>query len=63
MPFTSRLANPDDLPALRPLVDAAIAEVARVLQPGGRFLFFLNHPLLQTCEPGLVPVPKLGEAC
>ena len=29
-------------------VDEAIAEVARVLQPGGRFCFFLNHPLLQT---------------
>jgi SAM-dependent methyltransferase len=29
-------------------VDAAIAEVARVLRPGGRFAFFLNHPLLQT---------------
>ena len=26
----------------------AIAEVARVLRRGGRFLFFLNHPLLQT---------------
>ena len=31
-------------------VDEAIAEVARVLQPGGRFCFFLNHPLLQTPE-------------
>ncbi len=29
-------------------VDAAIAEVARVVRPGGRFSFFLNHPLLQT---------------
>lgn len=28
-------------------VDAAIAEVARVLEPGGRFCFFLNHPILQ----------------
>ncbi|MFN3257686.1 MAG: class I SAM-dependent methyltransferase [Ilumatobacter sp.] len=28
-------------------VDEAIAEVARVLQPGGRFSFFLNHPILQ----------------
>ena len=32
-------------------VDDAIAEVARVLAPGGRFLFFLNHPLLQTPKP------------
>jgi SAM-dependent methyltransferase len=29
-------------------VDGAIAEVARVLRGGGRFAFFLNHPLLQT---------------
>ena len=35
-------------------VDAAIAEVARVLQPGGRFLFFLNHPLLQTPNSGWI---------
>ena len=35
-------------------VDAAIAEVARVLQPGGRFLFFLNHPLLQTPDSGWI---------
>ena len=28
-------------------VDDAIAEVARVLRPGGRFCFFLNHPLLR----------------
>lgn len=28
-------------------VDDAIAEVARVLEPGGRFCFFLNHPILQ----------------
>lgn len=33
-------------------VDAAIAEVARVLEPGGRFCFFLNHPILQA--PGSV---------
>ena len=33
-------------------VDEAIAEVARVLRPGGRFAFFLNHPLLQT--PNLI---------
>ncbi|MCB1015574.1 MAG: class I SAM-dependent methyltransferase, partial [Acidimicrobiales bacterium] len=35
-------------------VDAAIAEVARVLAPGGRFLFFLNHPLLQTPSSGWI---------
>jgi SAM-dependent methyltransferase len=29
-------------------VDDAISEVARVVRPGGRFSFFLNHPLLQT---------------
>jgi SAM-dependent methyltransferase len=38
------------------LVDpvAPISEVARVLQPGGRFLFFLNHPLLQTPDSGWI---------
>jgi ubiquinone/menaquinone biosynthesis C-methylase UbiE len=35
-------------------VDQAIAEVARVLAPGGRFLFFLNHPLLQTPSSGWI---------
>ncbi len=35
-------------------VDAAIAEVARVLRPGGRFSFFLNHPLLQTPGSGWI---------
>ena len=35
-------------------VDAAIAEVARVLRPGGRFCFFLNHPLLQTPDSGWI---------
>jgi SAM-dependent methyltransferase len=35
-------------------VDSAIAEVARVLEPGGRFLFFLNHPLLQTPSSGWI---------
>lgn len=35
-------------------VDTAIAEVARVLQPGGRFCFFLNHPLLQTPGSGWI---------
>jgi SAM-dependent methyltransferase len=34
--------------------DAAIAEVGRVLRPGGRFLFFLNHPLLQAPNSGWI---------
>jgi SAM-dependent methyltransferase len=35
-------------------VDDALAEVGRVLEPGGRFLFFLNHPLLQTPGSGWI---------
>jgi len=35
-------------------VDAALSEVARVLRPGGRFLFLLNHPLLQTPGSGWI---------
>ena len=35
-------------------VDDAIDEVARVLEPGGRFAFFLNHPLLQTPNSGWI---------
>ena len=35
-------------------LDDAIAEVARVLAPGGRFAFFLNHPLLQTPGSGWI---------
>ena len=31
-----------------------IQEVARVLESGGRFLFFLNHPLLQAPDSGWV---------
>jgi len=34
--------------------EAAIAEVGRVLKPGGRFLFFLNHPLLQVPGSGWI---------
>jgi SAM-dependent methyltransferase len=37
---------PDHSPAIR--------EIARVLEPGGRFLFFLNHPLLQAPNSGWV---------
>jgi SAM-dependent methyltransferase len=42
-------------------VDVAIAEVGRVLRPGGRFLFFLNHPLLQTPGSGWIDDRILGE--
>ncbi|MCB0972091.1 MAG: class I SAM-dependent methyltransferase [Acidimicrobiales bacterium] len=35
-------------------VDEAIDEVARVLEPGGRFAFFLNHPLIQTPDSGWI---------
>ena len=35
-------------------IDQAIAEVARVLRPGGRFVLFLNHPLLQTPNSGWI---------
>ncbi|MCX6509677.1 MAG: class I SAM-dependent methyltransferase [Actinobacteria bacterium] len=35
-------------------VDAALSEVARVLRPGGRFVFCLNHPLLQTPGSGWI---------
>jgi SAM-dependent methyltransferase len=35
-------------------MEAAIDEVARVLQPRGRFLLFLNHPLLQTPGSGWI---------
>jgi SAM-dependent methyltransferase len=34
--------------------EEALAEVGRVLEPGGRFLFFLNHPLLQTPGSGWI---------
>jgi SAM-dependent methyltransferase len=39
----------------------AIAEVARVLRPEGRFLFFLNHPLLQTPNSGWIDDHILDE--
>jgi SAM-dependent methyltransferase len=42
-------------------VDDAIAEVSRVLQTRGRFLFFLNHPLLQTPNSGWIDDTILEE--
>ena len=41
--------------------EGAIAEVARVLRPGGRFVFFLNHPLLQTPGSGWIDDRILDE--
>ncbi len=35
-------------------LDSSLREVARVLRPGGRFLLFLNHPLLQTPDSGMI---------
>jgi SAM-dependent methyltransferase len=35
-------------------LDGAIAELVRVLAPGGRFVFLLNHPLLQTPNSGWI---------
>lgn len=35
-------------------MDVAVAEVARVLKEGGRFCFFLNHPLLQVPGSGWI---------
>jgi len=35
-------------------LDSALAEAARVLRPGGRLVFFLNHPLLQTPGSGMI---------
>jgi SAM-dependent methyltransferase len=35
-------------------LDAVLAEVARVLEPGGRFVLFLNHPAFQTPGSGWI---------
>jgi SAM-dependent methyltransferase len=35
-------------------MERAIAEVGRVLRAGGRFLFFMNHPLLQAPGSGWI---------
>jgi SAM-dependent methyltransferase len=40
---------------------AALAEVGRALRPGGTFLLFLNHPLLQAPGSGWVDDHILGE--
>jgi SAM-dependent methyltransferase len=42
-------------------MEAAVSEVGRVLVPGGRFLFFLNHPLLQTPGSGWIDDRILDE--
>jgi SAM-dependent methyltransferase len=42
-------------------MDSSIAEVGRVLAPGGRFLFFLNHPLLQAPGSGWIDDTILEE--
>ena len=39
----------------------ALGEVGRVLRPGGTFLLFLNHPLLQAPGSGWVDDHILGE--
>jgi len=35
-------------------VEGAFAEIARVLRPGGRFVFMINHPLFQTPGSGWI---------
>ena len=52
------LAGPVRLPV--PL-KSAIAEIARVVEPGGRFLLFLNHPLLQAPGSGWIDDHILDE--
>jgi SAM-dependent methyltransferase len=47
----------EHLPEHRP----PIAEIARVLAPGGRFVFLLNHPLLQAPNSGWVIDHDLDE--
>ena len=41
--------------------EAALREVARVPRPGGVFLRFLNHPLLQTPDSGWIDDQVIGE--
>ena len=57
LPFAdarSTPSSPASCSSTSTTVDEAIAEVARVLAPGGRFCFFLNHPLLQTPGSGWI---------
>ena len=42
-------------------MEPSVAEVGRVLASGGRFLFFLNHPLLQTPGSGWIDDRILDE--
>lgn len=42
-------------------LDEAVAEVGRVLRPGGRLLLLMNHPLLQTPGSGWIDDHILGE--
>lgn len=42
-------------------LDEAVAEVGRVLRPGGRFLLLMNHPLLQAPGSGWIDDHILGE--
>lgn len=42
-------------------LDGAVAEVARILGPGGTFLLLLNHPLLQTPGSGWIDDHILDE--
>jgi ubiquinone/menaquinone biosynthesis C-methylase UbiE len=41
--------------------DAVLAEVARVLEPGGRFLLLVNHPMFQGTGSGFIDDRILGE--
>ncbi|MCL5077324.1 MAG: class I SAM-dependent methyltransferase [Actinobacteria bacterium] len=42
-------------------LDGALDEVSRILSKGGNFLFFLNHPLMQTPGSGWIDDHIIGE--
>ncbi|HEX6476285.1 MAG TPA: methyltransferase domain-containing protein, partial [Acidimicrobiales bacterium] len=42
-------------------LEQTVAEVGRVLRPGGRFLLLMNHPLLQAPGSGWIDDHILGE--